>query len=238
MSVGEERWKRAQEWELELWKRAQHRTGWRRLAFPVLRPLLAKFRPRHVTGDDWNEWWATQFDHYRFLPQHVGDYIELGCGPYTNTRLILEGRTANRIVCSDPLADEYVKFRGRWLSEAVAKGEVELDTHPIEAVPFSPESFDVVVLINVLDHVMDADTCMRTAIGLLRQDGFLIFGQNLVNLEMLGQYEWFEEGHPIRATGDDLEPHLGALVPVVSKIVPPNDPPVHTGIMVFAGRRR
>lgn len=237
MSVDRERWKQAQEWELALWKRAQTRTGWRRFAYPILRPLLSVFRPKHVTGDDWNEWWAKQFDEYGFLPGHLGDYIELGCGPYTNTRLILKDRTADRVVCSDPLAGEYVKFKGRWLSEAVAHGTVELDTHPIEETPFPAGTFDVVVLINVLDHVRDADACMRTAVGLLKPGGYLVFGQNLVNVEAMGQYEWFEEGHPIRATDEDVEEHLRGLSPVLSKTLPPNDPPIHQGVLVYAGRR-
>jgi SAM-dependent methyltransferase len=237
MSVDAERWSRAQNWELALWQRAQRRSGWRRLAFPVLRPILAAVKSRHVSGDDWNEWWARQFEDYAFLPTDIGDYVELGCGPYTNTRLILRGRTANRVVCSDPLAREYLDFRGRWLSEAASSGAIEIDTHPIEECRFAPESFDVVVMINVLDHVRDADLCMTTAIRLLRPGGYFIFGQNLANLDVLGDYEWFEEGHPIRVTAEDLEPHLGALRPVLAKHLPPNDPPVHSGMLVFAGRR-
>jgi hypothetical protein len=84
---------------------------------------------------------------------------------------------------------------------------------------------------------MDADACMRTAIDLLKPGGYFVFGQNIANPDVLGQYEWFEEGHPIRALADDLEPHLSQLQPVISKMVPANDPPVHTGIRVFAGTR-
>jgi SAM-dependent methyltransferase len=236
-SVGEERWQRAQAWELAFWKRGQVKTGWKKVVFPIARPFLAAVRSRRITGDDWNHWWAEQFDDYAFLPDHVGDYIELGCGPYTNTRLVLKGRSADRVVCSDPLAEEYVKFKGRWLAEAAARGSVEVDPHPIEQLPFPPSSFDVVVIINVLDHVMDADACMRTAIGLLRPGGYLIFGQNLANPELRGKHEWFEEGHPIRATAEDVEGYLEGLTPVLKKTVPAHDPPLHTGVLAFAGRR-
>ena len=64
-------------------------------AWPVLKPVLRAFGWQRAWGDDWNHWWAEHFDDYRFLPEHLGDYIELGCGPYTNTRLILPGRTAD-----------------------------------------------------------------------------------------------------------------------------------------------
>ncbi len=238
MSVERSRWQRAQAWELAFWERGQTRAGWKRFVYPIVRPVLATLGSRRVTGDDWNLWWRDQFENYAFLPERLGDYIELGCGPYTNTRLILNGRTADRVVCSDPLADQYVEFKGRWLADAAANGIVEIDAHPIEDIQFPPSSFDVVVLINVLDHVMDADVCLRTAIGLLKPGGYFIFGQNLANPDIAGQYEWFEEGHPIRLTAADVEGHLRTLTPVLNKTVPPHDPPVHTGILAFAGTRQ
>jgi SAM-dependent methyltransferase len=238
LSVDKERWERAQEWELDFWRRNERRAGWKRFVYPIVRPVLSVVRSRSVTGDDWNLWWRNQFEDYTFLPSEVGDYIELGCGPYTNTRLVMKSRSATRLVCSDPLADEYVKFRGRWLANAAANGLVEIDAHPIEDLPFPPGSFDVVVLINVLDHVMDADSSLRTAIDLLRPGGYFIFGQNLANPDIAGQHEWFEEGHPIRLTAADVERHLQGFTPLIDKTLPPNDPPLHTGVLIFAGVRR
>jgi SAM-dependent methyltransferase len=237
MRVDDERWQQAQKWELDFWNAQQQRHSWKRVAFPLLRPLLAMARPRAVTGDDWNEWWCRQFDGYAFLPRALGDYIELGCGPYTNTRLVLEGRTAARVVCSDPLAPEYVGFKGRWLAQAAARGDVEIDAHPIEECPFPAGSFDVVVMINVLDHVRDAELCLRTAIQLLRPGGWLIFGQNLANPAQAGAQTWFDQGHPIRLTLTDVEPWLDGLQPVIHRVLPANDPPLHEGVLTFAGTR-
>src|SRR3712207_5377627 len=100
LSVSRERWLEAQAWERQLWESSQCKTGWRRVAWPVLRPMLRAVRWQRAWGDDWNHWWSDQFDNYSFLPEHLGDYIEVGCGPYTNTRLILPGHTATRVVCS------------------------------------------------------------------------------------------------------------------------------------------
>jgi SAM-dependent methyltransferase len=237
-SVSENRWKSAQEWELSFWRREQSRTGWKAAVYPVLRPLLAAIGSPRATGDDWNLWWRDQFDEYAFLPDHLGSFIELGCGPYTNTRLILHKRTADRVVCSDPLADEYVRFRGRWLADAVKRGLVEVDNHPIEASPFPPASFDVVVMINVLDHVMDADACMQVATSLPKPGGFFLLGQDLADPETLGKYEWFDQGHPIRPTADDVGQYLQEFDPVISKTLPPRDERLQTGVFVFAGRAR
>jgi len=133
-SVSRERWQEAQTWERELWESSAQRKGWRRFAWPVLRPILRAVGWKRAWGDDWNYWWAERFDHYAFLPEDLGDYIEVGCGPYTNTRLIMRGRSARRVVCSDPLADTYLQLSDRWLSMAHRKGLVEVDNHPIDSL--------------------------------------------------------------------------------------------------------
>jgi SAM-dependent methyltransferase len=192
-----------------------------------------------VTGDDWNLWWREQFNNYEFLPGHLGDFIELGCGPYTNTRLIVKGREARRIICSDPLAREYLKFKNRWLARAHQRGLIAIDAHAIEELTFSPKTFDTVVLINVLDHVRDAELCMEVATGLLKEGGYLIFGQDLADPASFGnrEYEWFEEGHPIRLTADDVSPWLEPFETVLREIVPPRDTRLQSGVLVFAGRK-
>ena len=85
----------------------QQKHGWKRIVWPLAAPVLRALNWRRAWGDDWNHWWRDQFDVIR-SPAHLGDCVELGCGPYTNTRLILEGRTANRVVCSDPLVRSYL----------------------------------------------------------------------------------------------------------------------------------
>jgi SAM-dependent methyltransferase len=210
----------------------------RRLAYPIVRPLLGRLGDRRIVGDDDNVWWREQFDRYSFLPDHLGDYIELGCGPYTNTRLILRGRTANRVVCSDPLAGHYLGFRDRWLSRAARSGLVSVDTHPIERLPLPSGSFDTVVLINVLDHVQDLDRCLETATNLLRAGGWLVLGQDIAKVADTTGYEWYEEGHPHRVTLDQVRPHLASFRTEYESLVPPRDDRLQEVVLVYAGRRR
>jgi SAM-dependent methyltransferase len=238
--VSAERWRQAQQWELDFWLRAEQRQGWKRLVYPVLRPLLAALDSHSVVGDDDNVWWSEQFDHYAFLPRDLGEYIELGCGPYTNTRLILRQRRASRVVCSDPLANEYLGFRDRWLSRAQRSGVVEVDAHPIEETPFPPESFDTVVVINVLDHVRDVAQCLRNALSILRPGGWFVLGQDLAKPDTVHQveYGWYEQGHPHRVVMRDIESHFEPLEKRVERVVEPRDPRVQASVLAFAGVKR
>ena len=238
-SVSAERWSEAQEWELTLWREGLRKHGWKQVVWPVVAPVLRALNWRRAWGDDWNHWWKDRFEGYAFLPSDLGDCIELGCGPYTNIRLILEGRTASRVVCSDPLADSYVGFTGRWLAEAHAAGRVEVDSHAIEESPFARPSFDLVVMINVLDHVRDADLCMRTAIELVRPGGYFVLGQDLSNEDDLTHHP-YDVGHPIRLRREDLEPYLQPLTPVHRKDLTREegrDPRLHYATLVYAGRK-
>ena len=39
-SVSRERWLEAQAWERDLWVSSQHKSGWRRVAWPLVKPAL------------------------------------------------------------------------------------------------------------------------------------------------------------------------------------------------------
>jgi SAM-dependent methyltransferase len=236
--VPRERWEEAQRWEQALWDRCELKDGWQRPVWRVLGPLLRRAgfgAPR----DDWNRWWAAQFDDYSFLPPDLGALVELGCGPFTNARLILEGRTANRVVCSDPLVREYLQYAGTWLREAYRGGAVEIDDLPIESATLHESSFDVVVLINVLDHVRDADLCLERAAGLVADGGFFVFGQDLSDEMDIARYPT-DVGHPIRLGADDVRPHLEQFHTLIDRVLPRREgrnPKAHCGTLIFAGRR-
>jgi SAM-dependent methyltransferase len=235
--VSEERWREAQASELDLWDRQQRKRGWRRLAWPIARGVFATLGSNRLVGDDWNHWWSTRFGGYSFLPNELGDYIELGCGPYTNTRLITKGRQATRIVCSDPLIRHYVGYRGRWLAESYRRGKIVVDDHPVEEVPFDVESFDVVVLINVLDHVRDAALALEKTTGLIRRGGFLVLGQELNTDEDVRRVPE-DVYHPIRLRRDDIAPHLRDFEAVLHHELSRREgrnPDAHGSTLIYAG---
>jgi SAM-dependent methyltransferase len=243
VKVSESRWREAQDWERDGWiatekKRARFFKNW---IWPVFSVLGLKPRYR---GNDWNDWWADHFGHYHFLPDHVGNAIELGCGPYTNWRLIGERCHAEHLVLSDPLIRTYVGFPHTFLRHLYRKAACMVDDHPIEDCPFSSGRFDLVVMINVLDHVRDAEVCLQTALRLVRPGGWLIVGQDLTDagdLERLRDAPG-HEGHPITVDEAWMRTQLGdALEPVVDCVLPREKgrcPEHHSGTFLIAGQRR
>lgn len=233
LQVSDARWKDAQHWELQEWKRA-NRSGW-------LRGLGKRLVNRADVGDDWNHWWSGQFHGYEEIPQTLENAVELGCGPYTNIRLISAGRHISHIFCSDPLVREYVTFRGRWLAEAVKSGRVLIDDHPIEECPFATDYFDLVVMINVLDHVRDAVVGLRQALRITRPGGFLVVGQDLTDEEDLTRIP-DDVGHPVRLPQDFLDSELLNKCGIrLHRVLPREEgrnPSAHCGTYLFIGTKR
>ena len=165
----------------------------------VWKALTALKVKEKYRGNDWNDWWKTQFNDYGFLPAEMDNMVELGCGPYTNTRLILEKTSPKHLVLSDPLIRTYVNFDNAFVAGMYREGFCTIDDHPIEECPFAENYFDLSVMINVLDHVKDADLCMKNAMKIIKPGGIFIFGQDLTNDEDMRKRQGKPEdvGHPI-----------------------------------------
>lgn len=240
-NVNGERWAAAQKWERAFWIRTEQQRAryfknwiWRMLSFFGFK---SKYR-----GDDSNLWWREQFSGYTFLPPKVKNAIELGCGPYTNMRHVMEVCRPEHLVLSDPLIRTYVGFPLVFVADMYKRAFCALDDHPVEECPFASNYFDLVVMTNVLDHVRDADVCMKQAVRITKPGGILIIGQELsderdaVNMrDDPGQI-----GHPIRVDHKWMDNHLAGFEPVLKKMLSREDgrgPAHHYGTYVFAGRK-
>jgi len=235
LKASESRWKQAQEWELDVWRRENGRAGsW-------VRRMVRRLKRRLSGGDDWNHWWKAHFDDYTLIPDTLEHAIELGCGPYTNMRLILPGRQVRRVYCSDPLALEYVHLDG-WLAQAYRRGQVLLDNHPAEECPFASNLFDLVVMINVLDHVYDVPACLQQVMRITRPGGLLVLGQDLTSPEEdLDDNQDVDIGHPIRFTHHELDQALGGqFEPLLYRVLDRaagRNPAAHYGTYIYIGKK-
>src|SRR6266705_2283785 len=138
--VAPDRWQAAQEWERNHWVNTQ-RLRARYFKNTVWRLLSAFGRVPKYRGDDWNQWWKGQFDGYTFLPANVENALEVGCGPYTNVRLMLDRCRFEHLYLSDPLIRTYVRFKLTFVAERYRAADCILDDHPLEELPFADNYF-------------------------------------------------------------------------------------------------
>jgi len=242
IKVSKERWQKAQKWEKNFWISAQKQRA--KLGKNAIWKLFVLFglKPKY-RGDDWNYWWKEQFDEYNFLPDHVSNSVELGCGPYTNFRLINKTCSSKHLFLSDPLVRTYISFKQTFVSEMYRKGGCLIDDHSIENCPFADAYFDVTVMINVLDHVCDAELCIHNAIKITKPSGILIIGQDLTNDTDWKRIDSKSEdiGHPIKVDHLWLDSLLdNQFEPVCYKILSREDgrsPQAHYGTYLFAGKK-
>lgn len=221
------------------------------------------------TNDDWNFWWAEKFDNYKLIRnRHFANIIEVGCGPFTNMRYILPVISYERVYFEDPLIQFYLSeyiVRNNRLKDVLKrillkketyknhllrifsefKNKVEICSSKLEELPYKDNLFDLLVCINVLDHVNDFEKCMQEINRVLKKGGILIMGQDLSNEEdYINAPESYKDiGHPIkideqvlgesindkydflfkkllsRAEGRNPKAHYGTYLTVASKTI-------------------
>lgn len=203
--VDTDRWKQAQEFELKF---AQQAIG---------------------SDDDWNRWWYDKFERYDVLKnRHFNNVLEVGCGPHTNVRYILPEITFDKIWLEDPLIQYYITYnlnRPNSFINAVSKKlkresinyllklisdlniKVDLSSSKLEDLPYKDRQMDLVICINVLDHVNDYEQCMQEISRVLNNTGLLVLGQDLSNQEDLTHCpeSYADVGHPIKIDHPLLE---------------------------------
>jgi SAM-dependent methyltransferase len=174
------------------------------------------------SDDDWNKWWFEKFDNYAILKKkHFPDILEVGCGPHTNIRYILPEVTFEKIWLEDPLIQFYITYNLNksnsfldCLKRKIKKGKVnylvqlfsniniktDLSSSKLEDLPYKDKQMDLVICVNVLDHVSDYERCMSEIFRVLKKGGILILGQDLSNQEDRIQCpeSYTDIGHPIK----------------------------------------
>jgi len=171
VKVDDERWKKAQAYELATW--LQH--------------------ARDASSDRDTEH-AALFNDYHVLPDNLGDILEVGCGPFTQTRFILsKGHTARSITLADPLIEHYKHHPNcAYWNLRPSPRLVPLPAENLRRL----EEFDTIICINVLEHVRDVAAVLRNIKLALRPGGLIIMGERTyddLNIDNL-----YDVGHPIR----------------------------------------
>jgi SAM-dependent methyltransferase len=222
--VDEARWQEAQRYERRTWMRR----AWR-------------------TVSDRNEAHRDRFGGYEALRgMRFRRGVEMGCGPFTNLRYILERCRIDEVVLLDPLLPDYLshpfcRYRdgrlGGLLHETPARLPAYL-RHPVRAlrskgndfrtggwfgrpvtlVPSAIESyetaarFDLVVMINVLEHCRDADIVLARIDEILSPGGILVFHDKEYDAEAVRRLAGvlYDAGHPLRVDRSVVDSFLSA----------------------------
>jgi len=102
----------------------------------------------------------------RFIDLHNAKILDIGCG--TGGISIALAKAGAKVTAIDP--DD-----GKIEALDSTTGELEIDARVghAENLNFSSFSFDAVVLLDVLEHVIDPDIVLQKLYGLLKKNGFL-----------------------------------------------------------------
>jgi len=237
LKTTEDVWRDAQGYEKKTWEVNNRRNSALKTVVRFMRLLKT---PKELLkaikygdfycGDDWNYWWADKFHDYEDLPKSINNALEVGCGPYTNIRLISRLKDISRITCSDPLMDTYGTFKNTWVSSK--KPGVTFRKEGIESIDSPDGSFDLVVCNNVLDHILDVEKGFDEIHRVLADGGYFVFGQDLVDSP--------REGHPINLSESDADRLLSGKYRTILKRFLPTEQSrdaSYSGTYIFIGRK-
>jgi SAM-dependent methyltransferase len=190
-----------------------------------------------VSDNDWNDWWADMFSQYKSLSgKHFRNVLEVGCGPHTNLKHILKTITADHLYLEDPLINFYLthNLENRWIfwlplklnfvqRLAMIEGKrMDFSSVQLEHLSYQDGMMDLVICINVLDHVQDYNLCMKQMDRVLMKGGILVIGQDLSNeTDMRNCPESYcDIGHPIKVDMATLGAPLTSYTPLYQKRLP------------------
>lgn len=147
--------------------------------------------------DDHNDLNAQWFDRYSVLRgMTFNNAIEIGCGPFTNMRYILQNVTCDSVTLLDPLINEYVNHPNcSYKNGKIGLVDVKCIHSSMEAYK-TDTKYDLVVMINVLEHCMNADDVLNNILGLMAIGGVLVFCESTAKPKVAKYL--YDAGHPIR----------------------------------------
>jgi 2-polyprenyl-3-methyl-5-hydroxy-6-metoxy-1,4-benzoquinol methylase len=175
---------------------------------------------------DRNEEHQKNFDNYKLLPSILRNdlsVIELGCGPYTNLRLILPSikKSIDCIDLLDPLINDYMLNSPNCTYKNKILGflyPVNIFNTTIEEFK-NPRKYDLVVMINVLDHCFDVDLVFEKISNIMNEDGILLLGERVYKGKDLKESieNTYDAGHPIRISEEYFNNKLSLFKVLYSK---------------------
>jgi len=211
-AVPEKRWNRAQNFEFKTWM--------------ILNPN---------SKDDRNMAHKRAFNDYECLKnENLPRVIELGCGPFTNLRVFPDlGFT--KIDLLDPLINTYLSHRNcTYANKALFNKPVTLHEMPVESFRVE-EPYDLVIIINVLSHCMDANKALEVTYNAVRKGGYIVFHECSSRIENIPNF--YDAGHPIRLSESYLREFMSQFRTVYITETPMIGDDINKTCFYFIGQK-
>tara|TARA_B110000090_G_scaffold7060_3_gene7369 strand:- start:28195 stop:32406 length:4212 start_codon:yes stop_codon:yes gene_type:complete len=134
------------------------------------------------TDVDRNAAHAKSFGQYSVLPPNLGHVVEIGSGPFTQSKTIMSSKTAISITLLEPMALHYMKNVKKCFYQHGQFSNIPTTilSTPAESIPKDIQ-FDTVVMINVIEHVYDAFEILKRSIELVKPGGYFVWHERLWN---------------------------------------------------------
>jgi len=195
-----------------------------------------------ASATDRNEYHRRMFGGYAALAGRRFDRaIELGCGPFTNMRMILPSCAIGELTLLDPLITDYLlhpycqykngRLGGIFNVRPHAKNPLILAAllyknfslggffgRPVQIISGMIEqydldqTFDLVVMVNVLEHCQDVQVVFDKIEAMLKPGGYFVFHDRLLDNETVKTLSerLYDSGHPLRIQDAVIEEFLSS----------------------------
>lgn len=168
------------------------------------------------------------FDYLSIFGQHTfRKALEIGCGPFTNLRIFLMSLRIETIELLDPLIKTYLdhphcsyRDNSLLLSDGTRKPIAALHPLPVEDLQ-GTASFDLVILINVIEHCIDVRKVFANVWDILEPGGVFIFHDKYFeHAKVASEVESiYDTAHPLKIDQRVIDDFLGRFRMLFSRQV-------------------
>lgn len=176
--------------------------------------------------EDRNTFHKDVFQNYESLKEiPVNSMIELGCGPFTNAKLIESiVPTVTDITLLDPLANTYITAQPNctYKDRTLNNKDVTVISSSIEEFKVE-RTYDLVVMINVLEHCLSIPKIFENIEQMMEKGSYFVYADVQFDYETIKRISKskYNAGHPLRPTKEYINDFISNnFEPVFSTTFP------------------